>query len=75
MFPKIIIECGAGVSHSLALEAVVKVIDLGRISESRNIAHYCWVSYPPGDIPVCVIVRKKDTVHSADSFVVQLKAE
>lgn len=65
---KIIIDNQANINDQLAVIYVSKVIKGGRVSEANNIKHYCWVTkFESG---MTVVVRKKRTEKSADSFVV-----
>lgn len=52
-----------------AMEKVYKVIREGQVSEAAGIKHYCWVTtFRDGE---AVIVKRKRTKKSADSFIVR----
>lgn len=66
MKQKVIIDI-YGVEPALAVLAVTKVIEDGRVSEARGIKHYCWITKFAG---ITVYTRDKKTKTSADSFIV-----
>lgn len=66
---KIIIKICDGITEKEALNLVMRVIDGGKISVSKGIKHYCWVTVF-GENATIVSIRRKKLVNSADSFIV-----
>lgn len=66
---KIIIKNEAGISEKRAIECIYRVIKIGRISNTRGIKHYCWVT--TWENGIVVYTRDKKTKDSPDSFIIR----
>lgn len=65
---KIIVNIRDDISEISALEYVIGVMKLERVSKAREIKHFGWASrFKDGTI---VTVREKKTAKSPDSFIV-----
>ena len=65
---RIIIEHDPGITEQEAVEHVLSVIQLGKLSEAGGVKHYCWMTaFRDG---FTVAVRRKKPGQTSDSFLV-----